>query len=233
MQNAPKLPVPVFPLPDTVLFPGTQLPLHVFELRYRTMVREALSGERLIALALLKAGWEQDYHGSPEFHPLGCLARFEDVVWLPNDCYDLRVKGLVRVRFKSVVREFPYRSVRVEPLPQHPHAEDDPLVEMDRSDLATSFQRMLEAHGVPPASAPIHSDMGYETLVNTICTTIDLRPVERLEMLALDSVIERGRRVRDLLERRLERAHPAPPPLRLPGWKPPAHGTPEQGGERN
>jgi hypothetical protein len=86
-------PVPVFPLPGIVLFPGTTLPLHVFELRYRTMVRDALSGGRQLAMAVLKPGWELDYYGSPEFHDLGCLVRFDEVEWLPNDCYDLRVTG--------------------------------------------------------------------------------------------------------------------------------------------
>jgi Lon protease-like protein len=46
--------VPVFPLPELVLFPGATVPLHVFELRYRTLVRDALSRDRTIALALLQ-----------------------------------------------------------------------------------------------------------------------------------------------------------------------------------
>jgi len=75
---APRQPVPVFPLPDLVLFPCAVVKLHVFELRYRAMVRDALSADRLIALALLLPGWERDYHGSPEYHPIGCLARKPD-----------------------------------------------------------------------------------------------------------------------------------------------------------
>jgi len=66
--SALQQPVPVFPLADTVLFPYTTLPLHVFELRYRTMVRDALSRGRTIALALLKPGWEEADFGTPEFH---------------------------------------------------------------------------------------------------------------------------------------------------------------------
>ena len=104
MENVPRQPVPVFPLPNVVLFPHAILPLHVFELRYRTMVRDALSGERLVALALLKPGWEGEYQGSPAFHELGCLARFEAVEWLPDDCYDLKVLGLSRVALGTVVR---------------------------------------------------------------------------------------------------------------------------------
>ena len=63
--------IPLFPLPGVVLFPGAEMRLHVFELRYRTMVRDALSGERLIALATLSPGWERDYEASPAFHSLG------------------------------------------------------------------------------------------------------------------------------------------------------------------
>ena len=89
----------MFPLPGVVLFPKVAMPLHIFELRYRTMVRDALSSGRSLAMALLKPGWEAEYQGSPEFHPLVCLARIDEVNWLPNDCYDLRVRGLSRAGF--------------------------------------------------------------------------------------------------------------------------------------
>src|SRR5437868_13833149 len=125
LSFVPKHPVPVFPLPGVVLFPGAVLPLHVFELRYRTMVRDALSGERVIALALLRPGWEGDYHASPEFFPVACLARFAEVRWLPDDCYDLSVLGLSRVRLGRVVREFSYRAVRVQVLDEAPYTEGD------------------------------------------------------------------------------------------------------------
>src|SRR5262245_33529445 len=109
MDWAPKRPVPVFPLPGVVLFPDGTLSLRVVELRYRTMVRDALSSERLIAIATLVPGGEADLGGGP-FHELGCVARFDEVEWLPNDHYDLRVKGAIRVRFGRAVREFPYRA---------------------------------------------------------------------------------------------------------------------------
>ena len=56
--------VPVFPLPDVVFFPDTTLPLHIFEPRYRRMTEDALRSDRLIAMAVLKPGWERDYQGS-------------------------------------------------------------------------------------------------------------------------------------------------------------------------
>ena len=50
--------IPLFPLPGVVLLPGTLLPLHIFEPRYRAMVADALEGDRTIGMAMLKPGWE-------------------------------------------------------------------------------------------------------------------------------------------------------------------------------
>src|SRR5512143_995211 len=143
VEIVPKQPVPVFPLPDVVLFPHAVVPLHIFELRYRTMLRDALAGERLIAMALLKPGWEHDYFGSPAFHPLGCLGRCEAVEWLPDERYDIRLLGLARVRFGATEREFPYRQARVEVLPEAPYTEDDPLVASERSALLDVYRRLI------------------------------------------------------------------------------------------
>lgn len=204
MSFDPKHPVPVFPLPGMVLFPGVHLPLHVFELRYRTLVREALSGERFIALALLLPGWERDYHGSPEFHPLGCLARIDEVAWLPNDHYHLQLLGLSRARLGPPVREFPYRAVRAQALPQEPYSEDDTLVRLERRaliDAGTRCARLAEAAGDQPR--PIDEALGFEPLVNTMCMGLATDPGEKLALLAMDSVLERARRARELMEGQL------------------------------
>jgi Lon protease-like protein len=194
--------VPVFPLPDLVLFPHVVLPLHIYELRFRTMVRDALSGERVIVLALLKPGWQQDYAGSPEFHDLGCLARVDEVEWLPNDCYDLVVRGLTRVRIGRIEREYPYRAARVELRPQHPFPEDDPLVRLERQALLDACRRLAAALGAEK-DAPT-TELGYEALVNAACVGAPMPPAEKLALLAEDSVIERGRRTREWIEKRLQ-----------------------------
>ena len=53
--------VPIFPLPNVVFFPRVVLPLHVFEPRYLQMTEDALAGEKLLAGALLRPGFEKDY----------------------------------------------------------------------------------------------------------------------------------------------------------------------------
>ncbi len=61
--------LPIFPLPRTVLMPGTTLPLHVFENRYRALVTHCLAGDRVMGVATLKPGYEEDYEGSPALYP--------------------------------------------------------------------------------------------------------------------------------------------------------------------
>ena len=167
MEFEPRQPVPVFPLPNVVLFPHAVVPLHIFELRYRTMIRDALAGERLLAVALLRPGWEHEYQGSPAFHDLACLARIEMVEWLPDDCYDLRLLGLARVRLGAATREFPYRAVRATVLSEAPYSEDDPLVACERRELAALYRRLAER---PDADAA----MPFAALVNGVCMTAPL-----------------------------------------------------------
>ena len=208
MDFAPLRPVPVFPLPNAVLFPRVRMPLHIFELRYRTMVREALSQGRWIAMALLAPGWERDYHGSPQFLPLGCVGRIDRIEWMPNDCYNLQLVGECRVRFKTVVREFPYRACKVETVDEHPYPEDDPLVRIEKQALLEVCQQLARA-GAPLAVPPVEGS-DFASLVNGICTFAELEPREKFALLEMDSVIERGRRVRAALEKRLRRAPPPP-----------------------
>ena len=203
MLFEPKHPVPVFTLPQLALFPRTVVPLHVFELRYRALVRDAVRGERLIAMALLQPGWERDYHGSPAFYPLGCLGRIEHVEWLPDDCYDLRLSGVARVRFEQVTQEHPYRTARVRLLEQEPLPEGDPLVELERRALLDVFTRVTHEVGSPHA---LRSDIPLEALVNHVCMALTLDPMDKLGLLEIDSLLERSRQVCDRLERGLRAA---------------------------
>jgi hypothetical protein len=194
MALVPGPPVPVFPLPGLVLFPRVRVPLHVFEPRYRALVRDALAADRRIAIATLLPGWEDDYQGSPPFHPLACLAVLEAVEWLPDDRYDLQVRGASRVRLLEAVREFPYRACRHEVLPTTPYDEDDPHVAMERAALLAARERLLplgsEAWVMPP-QVPEGAD--FESLVHILAMALRMPTEARLELLAQDRVFDRAR----------------------------------------
>jgi Lon protease-like protein len=111
----------IFPLPDATLFPGTPLPLHVFEPRYRALVRDALAGSKVLAVARLKPGFESDYEGRPPVFDVCGAGRIIEHLELPDGRFHIMLRGLARVR---ILRELPpaqsYRVVRAELVPDLP-----------------------------------------------------------------------------------------------------------------
>ena len=93
--------LPIFPLPSVVLFPHVCLPLHIFEPRYREMVGDALRGDRLIGMVLLKAGWESDYEGRPPVYEMGCAGLVSHSERLDDGRYNIVLHGLEKFRVKS------------------------------------------------------------------------------------------------------------------------------------
>src|SRR5262249_25384603 len=111
----------LFPLPNLVLFPSVIQPLHVFEPRYRQMMADALDDDRLLALVLLRPGWEEDYHLRPPVHAVACLRAITNEERLPDGPYNVPLRGLGRIR---LVEELPparlYRCARAEVLDDVP-----------------------------------------------------------------------------------------------------------------
>ncbi|HVP11796.1 MAG TPA: LON peptidase substrate-binding domain-containing protein [Phycisphaerae bacterium] len=109
---------PVFPLPNAVLFPRAILPLHVFEPRYRIMTQDALTGSRLIAMALLKPGYEAQYHTlEAEVYPVVCVSRIVRAERLSDGRYNALLQGLLRAEILHENTELQYRRAQLRPLP--------------------------------------------------------------------------------------------------------------------
>ncbi|HTQ08084.1 MAG TPA: LON peptidase substrate-binding domain-containing protein [Polyangiaceae bacterium] len=111
----------IFPLPDATLFPGAPLPLHVFEPRYRALVRDALAGSKVLAVARLKPGFENDYDGRPPVFEICGAGRIVEHVELADGRYHVMLRGIARVR---ILHELPpaqaYRVVRAEVVADEP-----------------------------------------------------------------------------------------------------------------
>jgi Lon protease-like protein len=107
--------VALFPLPGVVLFPRAILPLHIFEQRYRAMVGDALAGDRMIAMALLKPGWESRYEDAPDVEEVVCLGRIVSHERLDEGKFNLLLQGLSRCRIISERRGV-YRRAHLQPL---------------------------------------------------------------------------------------------------------------------
>ena len=110
----------LFPLPNLVLFPHVMQPLHVFEPRYRDLLEDALAGDRLIVMAVLAPGWEEDYEGRPKLYPMACLARITTHCRLADGTYNALVLGLRRVRLlRELAPARPFREAEIELCEDH------------------------------------------------------------------------------------------------------------------
>jgi len=108
--------LPLFPLPNCVLFPGVVQPLHIFEPRYREMVADALESDHLITMALLKEGWEKDYYGRPAVHHIVCVGKIVAHEKSDDDKYNLLLQGLTRARIVAEAKHGLYRVAKLKPL---------------------------------------------------------------------------------------------------------------------
>lgn len=187
--------VPLFPLPNVVLFPGMFLPLHIFEPRYREMMADALQGERLIAMALLRPGRQEDEEGSPAIHEILGLGKIVEHSKLPDGRYNLVLYGLARVRLMKEVGFGAYRTAQVEILDDAPpKAKSGERRRRILLELYTEAIKVLTKGGlpVPPDDVPLGMlcDLLASLLVRD--TNMKQRLLEELDVDARsDKLLER------------------------------------------
>jgi len=194
--------VAVFPLPNTVFFPETILPLHVFEPRYREMVRDANRANGRIAVTLLKPGWESDYHGAPPVHATATLGRIEGLVALPDGRFNLRLVGVQRVRLGSLLRATPYRVMDYVAIPERADGDPGALAVAKLELLATQMCVAREiARGGETPELIADPSMSLAAAVNGACASLPLDPALRQALLEEDDLLERRRKVGAILDR--------------------------------
>lgn len=192
--------LPIFPLPNVVLFPGVFLPLHIFEPRYRAMVSDALEGDRLIGMVLLRPGWEGDYDGRPPVYPIGCAGVISHHERLPDGRYNIVLRGLEKFR---VLGEDSSKSYRIAQI--HPMLETVPAADRDE---IRSARRRLESLLVPQptgrgAESKLPPAMSDEDLVNTLAQYMELEPLEKQALLEREGLLSRCRSLIELLEMKM------------------------------
>ena len=147
-------PIALFPLPSAVFYPGTYLPLHVFELRYRKMVKDTLNNDSLIGMVLLQPGWEANYYGRPEVSPIGCVGRIAKSEQLPDGKFNILLEGLSRFRILEESDGKPYRLVEVEFLEStHDHSLKVDCAEAVRQ-LISRYEELIDVLPKKKEAAP-------------------------------------------------------------------------------
>ncbi len=196
MDAAFEAAVPVFPLPGVVLFPRTVLPLHIFEPRYREMTRDALEGGRLIAMALLKPGWEPGYEGRPPIHDVVGLGRILQDRRLEDGRYHILLAGLCRARIEEELAGKPYRLARLRPIVE-PAADETP--ERVRLGLLAVYGALLKSG--PAKGARIEPNLPLGAICDLIAACLDAAPTDKQAVLEEADPGRRARLVVDLVRR--------------------------------
>ncbi|MDQ5826493.1 MAG: LON peptidase substrate-binding domain-containing protein [Chloroflexota bacterium] len=171
--------MPVFPL-NTVVFPRIPLPLHIFEERYRQMVRDLHEGDGRFCVALIKEGVEVGGEATP--HDIGCMVEVADTRELPDGRFYLVALGVERVRIASLDRESkPYLLGTVEAWPEEQAAVSTPLLHK-ASHLFTQYARYrmaLSGETMNDVTLPEEADV----LSYVLATAIEMEAGERQRLL--------------------------------------------------
>ena len=156
--------VPIFPLPGAIMFPRSQLPLHIFEPRYREMVRDAIDGSGRIGM--IQPQRVDDDNRAPLF-PVGCLGEIVGVEELDDGRYNIVLLGTERFRIiKDLDTDAAYRCAEVD-VETFDDSEPDPLSIVQRADVEREARRLGDAMGLAVDWDAV-SRLDDEMLVNAI-----------------------------------------------------------------
>jgi len=208
--------LPVFPLTGVMLLPGTVLPLHIFEPRYRNMIEDALNADKIFGMIQPFAprddnrgpapGMQDDV---PELFKVGCAGYIEESEKFPDGRYFVQLKGLNRFRWEN---ELPlhrgYRRVRGI-YQAFPDATPEENWQCDREALLSALAAYGDAHGmqVKPEHARRFSDL---ELVNLLSVSLPFHPAEKQALLESLTVKDRENMLINLLRLGAGSADPNP-----------------------
>jgi Lon protease-like protein len=186
--------VPVFPLAGALLFPGGQLPLHIFESRYQAMIRDAMAADRLIGMVQPKqapSDAEGDGGTRPALFEVGCLGRIGACEELDDGRFNIVLEGLGRFRIAREAKvETPYRQVDAD-RGGFDEEEEPALGIAQRADVEREARRYADALGYMVEWEQV-SRLDDEMLVNGIAQIAPLDVGSKQALLEAASLADRA-----------------------------------------
>jgi len=189
--------IPIFPLPNVVLFPKVFLPLRIFEPRYRAMVEDALAGDRVVGMVLLRPGYEANYEGRPPVYAVGCAGDITHSERRDDGRFNIVLRGTEKFRIAGEDVSRAYRLARIEPIAEIDEDAAAAAMVHERQRLLALLKILLARLG---SEARFPPDLSDEELVNGFAQNLDLDVLERQALLERPGVLSRCRALADLLE---------------------------------
>jgi Lon protease-like protein len=185
MDTARRTALPMFPLPDFFLFPGSLVPLYIFEERYRQMVGDQLDRAGRLVMASIAERHRDEAAGPPPVFPIGGLGEIVHHEPLPEGKFLIWVLGLGRVRIEEVPSDRLYRQVHVELL------EDEDCDEHEALALRPLLLDALAEREVKVSDDPQELPVG--ALADVILQSLKLHPAQLERAFAETSAGERAK----------------------------------------
>lgn len=207
-----------------MLFPSAKLPLHIFEPRYRQMTADALKGDRVIGMVLMRQtsapAEPTDTSAAakpapPSVYEVGCAGRIGQYRQLPDGRYNFILEGVSRFRIlEEIQSEKLYRSVRVKLLPEPSFGELDPpsreALDALRTELETHLMELAK-RSAPNAERELQAriaELNPIQLVHAVAFGLDCNVIEKQGLLDADGPVLRSELLSRLLEfRKAETQH--------------------------
>lgn len=174
------------------------------------MLTDALDGERLIGMAVLKPGWEEKYAGNPDIYPAACLGTILKSDPLPDGRSNILLLGLKRVRIKEILKPLPYRTASVEIL-------DDCMENLTKEESRSLRKSLLEMYGevviefagskqtFPTLS---NTGLGLAEMTDALAASLGLPAAEQIELLAETNVLIRCQLLKEKMETMISKRGP-------------------------
>lgn len=190
--------LPLFPLPRTVLFPRTFLPLHIFEPRYREMTKDILGSHNHLLLALSMNPDQQDpLPDGAGFHPVGTLTRIVRAEPLVDGRWNLLVQGVQAVRLFEDSQGTRYRQARFEAAA---FEAGSPWAQVDRERFFATLGIYGNRFDVSQQiSDLVGLNLDEDALIYTLCLALEFEPVEKQFLLEAGSMSALAGRLEDLM----------------------------------
>lgn len=208
--------VRLFPLPNLVMFPHAIQPLHVFEPRYVEMLEDAMQKDQLLAMALLKPGWESEYDARPAVFPATCIGRIVAQTRLPDGTHNLVLRGLCRAAIEhELPPEHAYRMADVTVMNEQSPTSLEQQMEL-RQTLTRRFERQLSdmASGQEQLAQLLDVRLPVGILTDVIAFSLDLATLQKQEFLSEPDAGVRAQRLIEILDQvadlRLQGEEPGP-----------------------
>jgi Lon protease-like protein len=190
--------ISIFPLGGALLFPRMQLPLHIFEPRYRALISDAMARDRLIGLIQPRIVRAEDDNDTPPLFDIGCLGKIAHVEALDDGRYNIVLEGLARFRMtRELEVTTPFRQIEAQV--EMDDREDTNLALARRASLEQESRRFAEGQGYAVDWEAV-ARLDDESLVNGIAQIAPFDAAAKQALLEATSLADRADLIVQLMQ---------------------------------